>query len=156
MIIQEVSMQNMNQMDDLHRYDDIIHLPHHVSVTHPPMDVSDRAAQFSPFAALTGHGAAIHEAARLTDQKMELDEDSKETLNEKIMVLIGRLREQPAVTITYFVADGKKEGGYYTAVKGNIKKIDEYEGLIILVDETRVPLCDVIEIEGDALSDAGY
>lgn len=138
-----------NQMNDHHRYDDIIHLPHHVSAVHPPMDVADRAAQFSPFAALTGHDAAIHEAARLTDQKMELDENRKEILNEKINVLIGKLREHPAVTITRFVPDDKKDGGYYTSINGMIRKIDEYEGMIVLMDETRIPLDDVIEIEGD-------
>ena len=138
-----------NQMNDPHRYDDIIHLPHRVSAVHPPMDVADRAAQFSPFAALTGHDAAIHEAARLTDQKMELDENRKAILNEKINVLIGKLREHPAVTITRFVPDDKKDGGYYTSINGMIRKIDEYEGMIVLMDETRIPLDDVIEIEGD-------
>lgn len=132
-----------------HQYDDIILLPHHVSSTRPPMDITDRAAQFSPFAALTGYDAAIDEAARVTDQKIELDEDGKEALNEKIVALAGRLKEQPAVTITYFVADGKKEGGYYTAIKGNVRKIDKYAGSIILGDETRISLDDIIEIDSE-------
>lgn len=137
--------------DDSHRYDDIIHFPHPVSVAHPPMAVSDRAAQFSPFAALSGHEAAIHEAARLTDQRVELDENCKEALNRKIMLLMRRIQEHPEVAITYFAADSEKDGGCYTEVKGNIKKIDGYGDLIILVDGTRIPLYDVIEIKGEAL-----
>lgn len=145
-----------NHMEDPHRYDDIIHLLHHKSTVHPPMDILDRAAQFSPFAALTGYDAAIHEAARVTDQKIELDESSKEALNEKILLLLRRVKEQPAVTITWFVADDKKEGGYYTAVKGYVKKIEETEGVILLSDETRIPLDDIIEIDGDILSSVDY
>ena len=83
------------------RYDDIIHLPHHVSTIHPSMAVSDRAAQFSPFAALTGHDAAIQETARLTDQKIELDDNSKEILNDKLLLLIEKIKEQPAVTVIF-------------------------------------------------------
>lgn len=133
--------------DNSHRYEDIIELPRHISRSHLPMAVSDRAAQFSPFAALTGYDEAIRETARLTDQKIELDESSKEILNEKLLLLAERLKEQTAAAITYFMADGKKEGGYYVTAKGKLKKIDEYEGLICFQDGNRIPLGDVIEID---------
>ena len=89
-------------------YDDIIHLPHHVSQTRPRMSAADRAAQFSPFAALTGYGAAVTEAGRLTDQRIELTESEKETLNERLLLLREQLAEPPEVTITYFQPDEKK------------------------------------------------
>ena len=137
------------------RYDDIINLPRHVSTVHPQMAVSERAAQFSPFAALTGHGDAIRETARLTDQRIELDGDSREILNKKLQLVIGRLKEQPEVAITYFVPDGRKDGGNYITVDGKIKKFDEYEGLLILPDGTKIPLDDVIEIEGELFQPVG-
>lgn len=130
-----------------HRYDDIIGLPRHSSAAHPHMPVADRAAQFSPFAALAGHGAAIRETARLTDQKIELDENSREILDEKLMSAVGRLGEQPEVAVTYFVPDGRKSGGSYATAHGRVKKLDEYEGLIVLSDGTRIPLGDIIGIE---------
>lgn len=130
------------------RYDDIIHLPHHVSATQPRMAVSDRAAQFSPFAALTGHDAAIQEAARLTDQKIELDENSKEILNDKLSLLIEKIKEQPAVTVTCFVADARKNGGSYITVNGRVRKVDHDRNVLVMLDGKEIPFDDIAEIEG--------
>ena len=105
------------------KYDDIIHLPHHVSKTRPQMPALDRAAQFAPFAALTGHGAAIAEAGRLTEQKRELAEHEQAALNEAL----GRIQEQsgkhPIVTILYFMPDERKAGGAYLSATGEVKRI---------------------------------
>lgn len=138
--------------EDSRRYDDIIDLPHHVSQTHPHMPVSDRAAQFSPFAALTGYDTAIRETARLTDEKIELDESRKTVLNEKLLLLQEHLKERPVAIITFFKPDERKAGGSYVTVSGNIKKIDTYESMVILADGTRVPVDDIIAIEGELLS----
>lgn len=129
------------------RYSDIIHMPHHVSVKHPQMAISDRAAQFSPFAALTGYDAAILETARLTDRKQELDEDQRTILNEKILLLQENLNRRPEVTITYFLPDEKKEGGEYISVTGTVKKIDSFERVLVMVDGSRIPIEDILEIE---------
>lgn len=103
----------MDRSNDPHRYDDMLHLPHPTSQKHPRMPISDRAAQFSPFAALTGHEAAVKETARLTDQKIELDESKKAILDAKLQMIVEQIKSQPIVTITYFVPDEKKAGGAY-------------------------------------------
>ncbi len=132
---------------DAHRYDDIINLPHHVSTKHPHIPALDRAAQFSPFAALTGHDAAIKETARLTDVYMELDEDSKELLDRSLQEIRAHLADRPEVTITYFVPDEKKTGGSYVTVSGRVKKLDEYEGRIVLEDNTWVEIEKICMLE---------
>lgn len=129
-------------------YDDIIHLPRHVSTRHPHMDVRDRAAQFSPFAALTGHDAAIKETARLTDKRVELTEYTKEMLRERLQFIVTKVNEYPEIFITYFSPDEKKIGGSYITVKGRVKKIDEYVRVIILEDGLTIPIDEVIDIEG--------
>jgi hypothetical protein len=129
-------------------YDDIIHLPHHVSATHPHMPVIDRAAQFSPFAALTGYDAAIKETARLTDEKVELDEYMKDVLNHRLQIIADRLKEHPEIVITYFQPDVKKNGGAYVTVSGRAKKIDEYKRVVVMSDGTVVPIDEIISIEG--------
>ena len=134
--------------NDPRRYDDIIHLEHHVSKKHPQMAITDRAAQFAPFAALTGHEAAINETARQTERKVELDEERQRELNEKIWLIIRNLESHPAITVTYFVPDTKKDGGAYITISGKVKRIDEYEGVLILRDGTRIPLDDIMELEG--------
>ena len=106
-------------------YEDIIGLEHHQSKTHPHMSIHDRAAQFAPFSALTGHGAAIAETARLTEHEIELDEYVMEKIDEELRWLAENLESKPRVTITYFVPDEKKDGGSYTAVEGCVRKIDE-------------------------------
>lgn len=124
------------------RYDDIIDLPHHQSVTRPRMSRINRAAQFAPFAALTGYEAAILETGRLTDMRIELDESRKAVLNEKLRLLMLHLRDKPEVTITYFEPDLKKSGGAYLSVTGHIRKVDEYshtvsleDGITVLIDQ---------------------
>ena len=102
-------------------YDDMLHLPHHVSEKHPAMSVHDRAAQFSPFAALTGYDAAVQETARLTDRRIELDEGEKAAIDQRLTLVQERLPEPTEVTITYFVPDKKKAGGAYVSVTGTVK-----------------------------------
>lgn len=128
-------------------YEDIIRLPHHVSETHPRMSIYDRAAQFSPFAALTGHGYAIRETGRLTERRIELDENSRELLDEKMLQVVSRIREHPAVAVTYFVPDGKKDGGSYVTVSGRVKKIDEYDRAVVLMDGMRIPAEEILDIQ---------
>ena len=130
-------------------YEDIINLPHHVSSTRPQMSMLDRAAQFSPFAALTGYDAAIKETGRLTDEKIELDEDTKAALDMKQAYLIEMIDEQPEISITYFLPDTKKSGGAYVTVTGNLKRFDEYERLLILTDGKKIPMDDIADIESD-------
>lgn len=139
----------MNTEHNHHKYDHIIHLPHHISTTHPRMSEHDRAAQFSPFAALTGYNDAIKETARYTDRKMELDELEKERLDEKIQLLERHLHESPEVTLTYFQPDERKEGGVYLCVTGTIKKIDHYQRSILMQDQQRIFIEDVIEIDSN-------
>ena len=129
------------------KYDDIIGLPHPTSARHPRMPISDRAAIFSPFAALSGHSAALAETARLTDQKIELDEDTKAELDRKQAVLLEHIGEQPEVIVTWFQSDERKDGGAYVTVTGRRRKIDEAERALVLLDGTRVPLEDVMELE---------
>jgi hypothetical protein len=129
-------------------YDDIIHLPHHVSASRPHMTAIDRAAQFSPFAALTGYGAAIKETARLTDERIEPDEYIKCALNERLQILIDRMREHPEITITYFQPDAKKNGGVYVAAGGTAKKIDEFERVVVMSNGTVIPIDEIISIDG--------
>ncbi len=130
------------------KYDDIIDLPHKKSATRPHMTMLQRAAQFSPFAALTGHGDAIKETARLTEKKIELGEDQKERLNERLQLICEQLNTEPIVTITYFVPDEKKDGGMYVEATGTVKKIDEYAKTVLLHDGTRIMMDDVLDIEG--------
>lgn len=125
-------------------YDDIINLPHPSSAKHPRMPMSDRAAQFSPFAALTGHGAAIEETARLTDRRIELTEEEKTVLDEKLRLLLETGGEG---MITYFLPDERKDGGAYVTKLGTIKKIDPLEGRVILTDHTPIHIEDILEIE---------
>lgn len=128
------------------KYDDIINLPHHVSSTHPHMLISDRAAQFSPFAALTGHDAAVKETGRITEQKAELSEDTKAYLDEQLNLIQIRIDEMPVVNITYFVPDTKKAGGGYVSITGTVKKIDEFERVVIMWDKTKIPIDDIFEM----------
>lgn len=131
------------------QYDDIINLPHHVSATRPQMSMMDRAAQFSPFAALTGYDAAIKETGRLTDEKIMMDEEGLNILNMKFQILIDNLFEEPEITITYFKPDERKSGGAYIEVTGTVKKFDEFERQIMMQDGTKIPMDDVLDVEGE-------
>ena len=122
------------------KYEDIIDLPHHVSKTHPQMPLYDRAAQFSPFAALTGYEAAIQETARLTDAWVQLSEDKKQELDEKIQQLMAEEMRTEPVAITYFQPDERKEGGSYVTITGQIKKIDMYMRRLVLTDGTEIDM----------------
>ena len=126
-------------------YDDIINLPHPVSKNHPQMPFRDRAAQFAPFAALTGHDAAIKETARLTDERLELSEEVIAQLNEKINIIRNNIGIEQNVSITYFIPDAKKAGGAYVTYSGIVKKIDEYEHTIIMTDQTVIPIEQISE-----------
>lgn len=128
-------------------YDDIIDLPHHVSATRPQMSRLDRAAQFAPFAALTGYGAAIKEKARLTDERVELGEYELMELNAGIHMLMERIDEHPQVEITYFKPDERKDGGAYLTVKSRAKRLNEYERFILLENGTEIPFDDIYKIE---------
>lgn len=128
-------------------YEDILHLIHHVSKTRPRMPMSDRAAQFSPFAALTGYDDAIRETGRLTEQKIELDEETLEKLDERFQILQEHLCEQLEVRFTYFKPDGRKEGGTYLTVSGVVRKIKLYEREILLQDGTIIPVDDILKME---------
>ena len=136
-----------------HKYDDIINLPHHVSKKHPQMSLHDRAAQFSPFAALTGHKAAINEAARLTDKKQILSEDVIAKLNEQLNLIKENIGTNQTVTITYFVPDDKKSGGAYISHIGVVKKIDEYTRTVIMTDKTVIPIEQISEIQSNIFSE---
>ena len=133
---------------DNRKYAGIMNLPHHVSPTRPQMPISDRAAQFSPFAALTGYAGVIRETARLTDRKIELDETMLTALNERYQLLISVLYAEPEVEITYFVPDERKSGGAYRTVSGVVKKADEFARRLTLTDGTVIPMEDVLMLDG--------
>ena len=132
--------------DSSKEYADIIDLPHHVSKTRPKMSMHDRAAQFSPFAALTGYDAAIKETARWTD---DLDETSKVSLDEKLLFIMSRLAEKPVVVITYFKKDERKDGGTYEVTEGCIRKVDVYEGSVVMEDRSKIRIEDIIDIDSE-------
>jgi hypothetical protein len=133
----------------MEKYEDIINLPHHVSKTRPQMSMQDRAAQFSPFAALTGYDAAIKETGRLTVRKVEMDEEALHILNMKFQILVDSMDVRPEVTFTYFEPDKHKAGGAYVEVTGMVKKIDDFERLIVMQDGTKLPMDDILRIEGE-------
>lgn len=131
----------MKGLEESTKYNDIIHLPHPVSKKRPQMPLVDRAAQFSPFAALTGHEAAIQETARKTEHKMELDESTRARLDEELQWILYHMGEHPKAKVTYFVPDEKKFGGSYATCTDSVKKIDCYKreihmgsGLVISID----------------------
>ena len=136
----------------MEKYREIIDLPHHVSKTRPQMPMSDRAAQFAPFAALTGYDSAIKETGRLTGERVELDVEALSALDMKYQLLMEALDEAPEVTITYFQPDERKAGGKYVSAVGAVKKIDDFERRITMRDGTRIPMDDVLSIDGELFS----
>ena len=124
-------------------YADIIDLPHHVSKRHPQMSMEKRAAQFSPFAAMVGHDAAIRETARLIEEQLELSEDEKAVIDGKLQMIQAHIEEQPEVTVTYFHPDKKKSGGAYVTVTGSAKKVDNVSKLLLLQDGRAIPIKDI-------------
>ena len=135
------------------KYDDIINLPHPTSARHPRMPLKDRAAQFAPFAALTGHEAAIKETTRLTDEKEILSDEVIAILNEKLNIIAENLGTDQTVQITYFVPDEKKAGGAYVTYSGIVKKIDLYEHILIMTDGMVISIGQISEIEGEAFTE---
>jgi hypothetical protein len=129
-------------------YDDIINLPHHDSIKRPHMTAIDRAAQFSPFAALTGYDAAVKETARLTDEKIEMDEYSANALNGRLQIVAERIAEQSEIAIIYFQPDILKSGGTYVTATSAAKKIDEHKRIVIMADGTTIPIDEIVGIEG--------
>ena len=127
-------------------YDDIINLPHHVSRKHPQMSIHDRAAQFAPFAALTGHGEAIAETARLTDRKIELDDYERLKLDEKLLILQEHIMEMPEISVTYFCPDKKKEGGKYVPITKALRKINDMERTLLMEDGMQIRIEDILEV----------
>ena len=130
-----------------HDYDDIINLPHYEPKHHPRMSIWNRAAQFAPFAALTGYDAAIRESGRFTDDWVGLSESGNEEMNRKMELIVSILPEHPSVTIEYFVPDRHKAGGSYQSYTGNVKRIDEYEKHIEFTDGKKVPLDAIRDIK---------
>ena len=129
-------------------YDDIINLTHHVSTTRPHMVAIDRATQFSPFAALPGYDAAIKETARLTDKRVEVDEYMKDALRDRLQIIANRIKEHPEIAITFFKPDAKKNGGAYVTSISTVKKIDEFERIVVMADGTAIPIDEIINIDG--------
>ncbi|EOS41650.1 YolD-like family protein [Lachnospiraceae bacterium MD335] len=137
-------------------YDDIISLPHHESAKHPKMPALDRAAQFMPFAALTGHNAAVMETERLTDSRMELDEMKKEELNEHLQFIKEQLLQKPQISITYFLPDTQKNGGAYLTITGTVRKIEQTRHQVIMENGTVIPMDDIYEIESALFDNDEY
>ena len=128
-------------------YEDIVDLPHHVSRKHPQPTMADRAARFTPFAAITGYEEMVLEEARVTDDRIEMDESSKAALNEKLNMILEFIDEQPEVSITYFEPDKRKAGGAYVTVTGTVKRIDEYEHLVIMTDGKKINIDEIYNLQ---------
>ena len=136
----------MNSIN-IEKYKNIINLPHHVSKKHPQMSLYERSAQFAPFAALTGYEDEVEETARLTDRRIEVDEEIKKELNRKLQIIKEKIKLKPSVKITYFIPDLRKDGGKYATLKGIVNKIDEFSQNIILQNKQQIKILDIIDIE---------
>jgi len=136
-------------------YEDIVNLPPHISKKHPQPSMMDRAARFAPFAAITGYEEMVLEEARVTEERVDLDEGALSLLNEKLNMIQEFLDEEPEVTITYFEPDKKKSGGAYVSITGVVKRIDEYEHLVILTDGKKILIEDIYAIESDLFYSLG-
>ena len=132
---------------DIHKYDDIINLPHHVSSTRPHMSIEERAAQFSPFAALTGHEDAIKETARQTEREIILDENELEILDEKLKAILSDKSDNKNIIVVYYVPDENKNGGKYVECSGRVKKMDEYRHVLVMEDGTEINVGRIVDIQ---------
>ncbi len=128
------------------KYDEIINITHFDPVNHKRMSMTERAAQFSPFAALTGYSESVKETARLTKNKKELSEDMKYEIDMKLQLIEEHLKEKPEVSVLYFIKDKKKSGGDYNEFTGIIRRIDKANGKLIFIDKTIIDLKDIIDI----------
>ena len=135
-------MQNDN-------YEDIINLPHHTSKKYPRMSLEARSAQFAPFAALTGYDEVLIETARLTNERIEIDDTIKVIIDSKLQIIKENIKEMPLITFMYFVPDTKKNGGKYVTITGNVKKIDEYRNVLVLDNKTEIPIDEIIDLNGE-------
>ena len=133
------------------KYDDIINLPHHESKKHPRMSNEARTAQFAPFAALTGYDDVIKETARLTSERIEINEELKVILDAKLQIIHDKISSKPEITFTYFVPDIRKDGGSYVTVMGKVIRIDEFNQKVILENKTEIPISEIVEITGEIL-----
>ena len=133
-------------MNNWEIYKDIINLPHHVSKKHPQMSLEARSAQFAPFAALVGYDALVHETARLTDDKIEIDEEEKEIIDSQLQLVKEQISDRPKVTITYFVKDTRKAGGEYVTAEANVKKIDDYKNSIVMENGLEIPIENILKL----------
>lgn len=131
------------------QYDDIINLPHHISKKHPQMSLYARSAQFAPFAALTGYEEAVKETARETNERIDIEDELKSILDGKLQIILEQIKNHPEISITYFIADTKKDGGEYVTVTGLVKKVDLYNQYIYLIDNTEIPINEIIDISGN-------
>lgn len=129
-------------------YEDIVNLPPHISKRHPQPTMIERAARFAPFAAITGYEEMVLEEARVTEERVELDEGTLAMLNEKLNIIHDSLDSEPVVQITYFEPDKKKSGGAYISVTGTVKRIDEYERLVIMSDGKKIRIDEIFGLEG--------
>ena len=129
------------------KYDDIINLPHYEPKYHPRMSKYKRSAQFAPFAALVGYDEQVKECSRLTDERLEIDDELKEKINYKLNKINELIKNNPVVEITYFIPDVKKDGGKYITEKGNVKRIDYINRFIKFTDNKKIILDDVIDIK---------
>ena len=136
-------------------YEDIVDLPHHISKKHPQPTMADRAARFAPFAAITGYEEMVLEEARVTDDRIEMDESSKAALNEKLNMILEFIDEQPEVSITYFEPDMRKAGGAYVTVTGTVKRIDEYEHLVIMTDGKKINIDEIYNLQSELFYSLG-
>ena len=131
----------------MYKYDDIINLPHYEPKYHPRMSKYKRSAQFAPFAALVGYDEQVKECSRLTDERLEIDDELKEKINYKLNKINELIKNNPVVEITYFIPDVKKDGGKYITEKGNVKRIDYINRFIKFTDNKKIILDDVIDIK---------
>ena len=136
-------------------YEDIVNLPPHISKRHPQPTMMDRAARFAPFAAITGYEEMVLEEARVTEERIDLDEGTLSLLNEKLNMIQEFLDEEPEIKITYFEPDKKKAGGAYIDIIGTVKRIDEYECLVIMTDGKKIRIEDIYSLESDLFYSLG-
>lgn len=137
-------------------YSDMLDMPHHVSNRHPRMSMDARAAQFAPFAALSGYGEAVDETVRRTDSKIDIDDGLKEVLNSRLLIIKDNIRNKPIVEFTYFIPDKKKSGGMYKTISGKVRKIDDYKHIVIMDDKLEIPIDDIINIRSDSIKFDSY
>ena len=133
------------------KYGDMLYMTYPFQTDRPRMNRADRAAQFPPFAALTGFDGVVAETARLTDQRMELDEDARAALDSKQQLLLERIKERPEITVTWFQPDAKKDGGRYIVSTGRLKRIHEADQVLVLADGLRIPIGDIVELESECI-----